>query len=86
MSNTLYKQTAIEFAKIAFNTTKILAISATALVACMAFFRYIISWDASSAMFGGIILYFVLGSLYCMIDMATHRARMKEKYPDIDFS
>jgi len=86
MSNTLYKQTAIEFAKIAFNATKILAVSATALVACMSFFRYIMAWDVDSSMFGGMILYFVLGSVYCMIDMATHRARMKEKYPDIDFS
>lgn len=86
MSNTLYKQTAIEFGKIAFNATKILAVSATALVACMAFFRYIMEWDFNSSMFGGLTLYFVLGAVYCMIDMATHRARLKEKYPDIDFS
>ena len=85
MSNKLYKQTATEFAKIAFNATKIVAICATALVACIGM-MYLIGWEGDAAFFGGMIIYFVMGSLYCMIDMAHYRARMKEKYPDIDFS
>ena len=84
MSNTtLRKQTAIEFAKIAFNATKIIAISATALVACIGL-MYLIGWEGDGAFFGGMFMYFVLGSLYCMIDMAQFRAKMKQKYPDMD--
>jgi hypothetical protein len=83
MSNTLGKQTVIEFAKIAFNATKIIAVSMTALVACIGM-MYLIGWEGDNAFFGGMLVYFVLGSLYCMIDMAQYRAKMKQKYPDLD--
>jgi len=82
MSNKLYKQTAIEFAKIAFNATKIVAICATALVACVGM-MYLIGWEGDAAFFGGMIIYAVLGWLYCMIDMAHYRARIKRDYPDL---
>jgi len=86
MSNNFYKLVATEFAKQFYNGTKIVAVCLTALVACLAFWRYFVGLDADTAFMAGMISYIVLGCVYAMIDVALTRARMKEKYPDIDFS
>ena len=86
MSKTLYKTTAIEAGKMALGAAKIIAISATGLVACIAFWMYAIGWEGDSDFFVGMISYLVLGSMFIMISGAYDRAKLKEKYPDIDFS
>jgi len=86
MSKTLYKTTAIEAGKMALGAAKIIAISATGLVACIAFWMYAIGWEGDSGFFAGMISYLVLGSMFIMISGAYDRAKLKEKYPDIDFS
>ena len=82
MSN-IRKQTAIEFGKIAFNATKVIAVSMTALVACIGL-MYLIGWEGDNAFFGGMLMYLVSGAVWCMYDVAQHKAKLKEKYPDID--
>jgi len=86
MSKTLYKTTAIEAGKMALSAAKIIAISATGLASCIAFWMFAIGWEGDSGFFAGMISYLVLGSLFIMISGAYDRAKLKEKYPDIDFS
>ena len=86
MSKNFYKLVATEFAKQFYAGTKIIAVCITALVACLAFWRYIVGMDNDTAFMAGMISYIVLGLLYAMVDVALSRARMKEKYPDVDFS
>ena len=82
MSN-IRKQTAIEFVKIAYNATKIIAVSMTALISCIGL-MYLIGWRGDTALFGGMLVYLVMGAVWCMFDSAKHTAKMKEKYPDLE--
>lgn len=86
MSKELYKSTAVEASKMAWNAAKIITICATGLVACIAFWMFAMGREGDSAMFAGMISYLVLGSMFVMISGAYDRAKLKEKYPDIDFS
>jgi len=51
MSKTLYKTTAIEAGKIAISAAKIIAISATGLVSCIAFWMFAIGWEGDNGFF-----------------------------------
>tara|TARA_Y100000389_G_scaffold162552_1_gene165380 strand:+ start:2795 stop:3052 length:258 start_codon:yes stop_codon:yes gene_type:complete len=84
MSKTLYKTTAIEAGKMAIGAAKIIAISAIGLVSCIAFWMFAIGWKDDNGFYAGMISYVVLGSLFIMISSAYDRAKLKEKYPDID--
>lgn len=86
MSKELYKSTAVEAGKMAWNAAKIITICVTGMVACIAFWVFAMNWDTDPAMFAGMISYLVLGSVFVMISGAYDRAKLKEKYPDIDFS
>ena len=86
MSKELYKSTVVEAGKMALGAAKIIAICVTGLVACIAFWMFAIGWEDDPAMFAGMISYLVLGSIFVMISGAYDRAKLKEKYPDIDFS